>query len=110
MAARCSQANRGLPMRLQDSPEEAAWREEVSAFLQRELPTSIKVTPRLQGEDMGELPEVKGTPAAMAGGAGFKPYTGDMALWRDKLAERGWIAPAWPTQYGGAGLTVMQQF
>lgn len=103
-------ANKGPDMRLQDSPEEAAWRAEVAAFLQRELPASIKVTPRLQGEDMGELPEVKGTPAPMAGGAGFKPHTGDMALWRDKLAERGWIAPAWPTQYGGAGLTVMQQF
>jgi alkylation response protein AidB-like acyl-CoA dehydrogenase len=27
-----------------------------------------------------------------------------------KLAGRGWIAPAWPKEYGGAGMTVMQQF
>src|SRR5690606_21110899 len=26
------------------------------------------------------------------------------------LAERGWIAPHWPKEYGGAGLTPMEQF
>ena len=30
--------------------------------------------------------------------------------WFKKLAAKGWIAPAWPTEYGGAGLNVMQQF
>ncbi len=30
--------------------------------------------------------------------------------WEKELANRGWIAPAWPKQYGGAGLSVMQQF
>jgi alkylation response protein AidB-like acyl-CoA dehydrogenase len=30
--------------------------------------------------------------------------------WTKKLADRKWIAPAWPTEYGGAGLTVMEQF
>ncbi len=30
--------------------------------------------------------------------------------WFKKLGERGWIAPAWPKEYGGAGMTVMQQF
>ena len=29
---------------------------------------------------------------------------------RGKLSTRGWIAPAWPKEYGGAGLSVMQQF
>ena len=33
-----------------------------------------------------------------------------MRTWEGELAERGWIAPAWPKQYGGAGLSVMQQF
>jgi len=27
-----------------------------------------------------------------------------------QLAKRGWVVPAWPREYGGAGLTVLQQF
>ena len=38
---------------------------------------------------MGELPEVKGTPAPMPGGAGYNPYAGDLAVWRDKLSGEG---------------------
>ena len=30
--------------------------------------------------------------------------TNDADLWRDKMAERGWTAPTWPTEYGGGGL------
>ena len=29
--------------------------------------------------------------------------------WRDALVDRGWIAPAWPKEYGGAGLSVKEQ-
>ena len=68
------------------------------------------MTPRLQGEGVGRAAEVKGTPAPMPGGAGFNPYAGDIAVWRDKLAAKGWIAPAWPKEYGGAGLSIMEQF
>ena len=31
--------------------------------------------------------------------------TGDAGLWRERLAEKGWGAPTWPTEYGGAGLS-----
>src|SRR5579885_2584245 len=30
--------------------------------------------------------------------------------WHRALAERGWVAPHWPKEYGGAGLTSMEQF
>jgi alkylation response protein AidB-like acyl-CoA dehydrogenase len=30
--------------------------------------------------------------------------------WLKQLATRGWVAPSWPKEYGGAGLPVMQQF
>lgn len=29
----------------------------------------------------------------------------DLQTWRARLADKGWGAPTWPTQYGGAGLT-----
>ncbi|MYI83516.1 MAG: acyl-CoA dehydrogenase, partial [Chloroflexi bacterium] len=30
--------------------------------------------------------------------------------WRKALAERGWLGPHWPKEYGGLGLTVTEQF
>ena len=29
----------------------------------------------------------------------------ELDLWRSRLAEQGWGAPTWPTEYGGAGLS-----
>lgn len=73
-------------MEFRDSPVQAAWRQEVRGFLQREAPG-------VASDDPFEPEE----------GAGLK-------RWRNKLVERGWIAPAWPKQYGGAGLSVVEQF
>src|SRR5450759_85807 len=75
-------------MEFRDSPTQAEWREEVRAFLKKEN------RPR-QPED-GNW-ESGGDPEAMK-------------TWRTKLAKRGWIAPAWPKEYGGAGLGVVEQF
>ena len=98
-------------MKLTDSPEEAAFRWEVREFLEKELPERIRVRSRLMGgEGLGGGPEVAGRPEARAGGTGFRLEGGLFGQWREKLAERGWIAPAWPKEYGGAGLTTMQQF
>ncbi len=69
------------------SPEEEAFRQEVREFIERECP-----------------PELRG------GGASYLDNLGALVQWRRKLAQRGWIAPAWPKEYGGAGMTVMQQF
>ena len=33
-----------------------------------------------------------------------------MVEWQKKLHERGWIAPNWPTEYGGAGFTAGQKY
>ena len=30
--------------------------------------------------------------------------------WAGALADRGWIAPGWPVEYGGGGMTPMEQF
>ena len=32
----------------------------------------------------------------------------DARVWFERMRERGWIAPEWPTAYGGGGLTALQ--
>lgn len=46
-------------------------------------------------------------------GAGFIPWGSqklpikdpDTQLWLDRMIEKGWTVPTWPSEYGGAGLT-----
>lgn len=78
-------------MELRDAPEEATFRQEVREFLRTELRDEWKATPDEGEGDVAALYQRR------------RP-------WREKLAKRGWTAPAWPEEYGGAGLTVMQQF
>jgi alkylation response protein AidB-like acyl-CoA dehydrogenase len=78
-------------MDLRDGPEEGAFRQEIRAFLKTELRDEWKASPDEGEEDLAALYERR------------RP-------WREKLAQRGWTAAAWPKEYGGAGLTVMQQF
>ena len=33
----------------------------------------------------------------------------DHDLWRQRLADKGWGAPTWPTEYGGAGLSQREE-
>jgi alkylation response protein AidB-like acyl-CoA dehydrogenase len=42
--------------------------------------------------------------------ADFEAPPRELKEWREALIERGWIAPAWPKEVGGAGLSVRQQF
>ncbi|HXH20406.1 MAG TPA: acyl-CoA dehydrogenase family protein [Dehalococcoidia bacterium] len=100
-------------MRLTDTPEEAAWRQEVRNFIKENLPRELRGA---DDEGFGEGPiarnrrdeeELRRT---RAGGEGFRRESGPLAEWRKRLYERGWVAPAWPKQYGGAEMTVMQQF
>ncbi len=87
-------------MDFHDSTEEAAFREKVRKFLKDELPEGLAR---------------KGGGGAMFGGGG-RGRRGDgnyfqkLGPWLNKLNESGWIAPAWPKEYGGAGLTVIEQF
>ncbi|HEX3701003.1 MAG TPA: acyl-CoA dehydrogenase family protein, partial [Phenylobacterium sp.] len=38
---------------------------------------------------------------------GEKP-SGDALVWKQRMADKGWGAPTWPTQYGGGGLSGAQ--
>ncbi len=60
----------------------STFREEVREWLSANFPTS------LQGQGIGDEGDKK-----------------DFKEWRLKLANKGWGAPTWPTEYGGGGLT-----
>ena len=40
-----------------------------------------------------------------SGGRNYKFQSDDQKLWLDRMVERGWTVPTWPTEYGGAGLS-----
>src|ERR1035437_7491396 len=73
-------------MNYNDTPDEAVFRKEVRSFIQKEAPKNV-----VRGEGMG------------GGGSAWD-------TWVAKLAERGWVAPAWPKEHGGGGMSVMEQF
>jgi alkylation response protein AidB-like acyl-CoA dehydrogenase len=68
-------------------PETEGFREEVRAFLGRELPEGWT--------GLGALDE-----------EAAKEFT---AWWRTRLAAAGYLTPSWPTEYGGAGLSRLEQ-
>jgi alkylation response protein AidB-like acyl-CoA dehydrogenase len=48
---------------------------------------------------------VTGREEAMWGGRAFAGSADPQIVWMKRVAAKGWTAPAWPTQYGGGGLT-----
>ncbi|MDO8615904.1 MAG: acyl-CoA dehydrogenase family protein [Dehalococcoidia bacterium] len=85
-------------MDFHDSPAEAAFRTEVRDFIAREY--------RSDGD--GDIADARGAAhaATQGGPAAMQRYQ----AWMKKLAAKGWVAPAWPQEYGGAGMTIMEQF
>jgi len=85
-----------------DTPEQAAFRADAAKFIDERMPDYYKRMKNVGEEGLfgwyrdrkSENPEAR--KAAKD--------------WADALAERGWIAPHWPKEYGGAGLSTMEQF
>ena len=78
-------------MEFQDSPELAEFRAEVLEFLKQELTDDFRQPDEaVMGVGVGEDATDK--------------------QWLKKLAVKGWVAPAWPKEYGGAGLSTAKQF
>jgi alkylation response protein AidB-like acyl-CoA dehydrogenase len=73
-------------MQFQDSPEEASFRAGVRGFIERELPADLR------------------------GGSSDEDAEGRFQGWLAQLRSRGWIAPAWPREYGGGGAPIADQF
>ena len=76
-------------MDFRDTTEEAAFRKEIREYVLAEAP---KPKPGQTSEEA----LVSGWQANQA--------------WFKKLGEKGWIAPAWPKEYGGASMTTTEQF
>ena len=78
-------------MHFSDAPADAKFRAEVRDFLETDMPADLSAA-----DD-----------AILGVGIGEDERERD---WLRTLSKRGWVAPAWPKEYGGAGLSVMQQF
>jgi len=71
-----------------------AFEAETRAWLETNCPASMR-TPMSDDETVW-------------GGRNATYKNPDAKLWLDRMAERGWTAPTWPTAYGGGGLDVDQ--
>ena len=47
--------------------------------------------------------EYDGSASTRLGADPTADYKGDIVGWQKKLHAKGWIAPGWPTEYGGTG-------
>jgi alkylation response protein AidB-like acyl-CoA dehydrogenase len=74
-------------MELSLSSEEAAFRDEVRAFIAENYPAEMRVA----------NPETDLSKE-------------QMLLWHRILHRKGWIAPLWPKEYGGPGWSITQRF
>ena len=76
-------------MNFDDTQELREWRLQVRDFLKTERPNEY---------DPGAMSEGNIREQAW------------WSNWKSALSKKGWVAPAWPKEYGGAGLGVMEQF
>jgi alkylation response protein AidB-like acyl-CoA dehydrogenase len=67
--------------------EAGAYREKVQAFLAEKLPSNWRGTGAIEGEELETF----------------------VAEWRKVLYEANYLAPGWPVEYGGGGLTQLEQ-
>lgn len=91
-----------------DTPEQAAFRQDVRTFIRERFPETYR--PDLSAEQSVEPEDVPGYnwPADRHS---TDPERREAAIeWAAALAERGWVAPHWPREYGGGGLGILEQF
>jgi len=86
----------------QDSPEQAAFRQDVRSLIGSRLPDRYR-----NPDEGGGLFEGGWQQDRKSEDPSARQAASD---WATALAEKGWIAPHWPKEYGGAGLTVTEQF
>ena len=88
----------------EDTQEQAAFRDEVRTLIGERLPEHYK---RRAEIGIGHGSEGSWVADRASGDPERKQAAND---WTEALAQRGWFAPRWPKEYGGAGLSAMEQF
>ena len=78
-------------MEFRDTPEEAEFRTEVRGFINSALPSNLKNVSAFEEPDDPEQLQA-------------------LRDWRTAVGKKGWTAPHWPKEYGGAGMSVTEQF
>ncbi len=66
-----------------------AFRSDARAWLDANFPASLRQNPE----------------AITAVEQGAAEASGDVALWKERMGEKGWGVPTWPAAYGGGGLS-----
>lgn len=92
----------GLAMDWNDTAEQAGFRREVRSLIETRLPGRYREMAAHGGPGERAWEFDRKSPDPVARDAA--------TAWHRALAERGWVAPHWPKEYGGAGLTAMEQF
>ncbi|WP_447754246.1 acyl-CoA dehydrogenase family protein [Sphingopyxis fribergensis] len=75
-------------MDMEFSPEDLAFQQEVRQFIAENYPAELRGK-QDEGEELAKE---------------------DFLAWHKVLYNKGWIAPAWPVEYGGTGWTPTQRF
>jgi alkylation response protein AidB-like acyl-CoA dehydrogenase len=91
-----------------DTPEEAAFREEVRTFVAERFPPDYP--PDSAAENSLEPEDVWGYNWPVDRTSDDPVRRRAARAWAAALAERGWIAPQWPPEYGGADLSATHEF
>ncbi len=82
-----------------DTQEQAAFRDEVRSLIAERLPQRYRSLAQEMhgGERVWQFDRSSEEDGVRA----------SAIEWADALSERGWVAPHWPREYGGAGLGVI---
>jgi alkylation response protein AidB-like acyl-CoA dehydrogenase len=75
-------------MDMEFSPEDLAFQQEVRTFIAENYPEELRGK-QDEGEELSKE---------------------DFLAWHKVLYKKGWVAPAWPVEYGGTGWTPTQRF
>ena len=75
-------------MDLEFSPEEQAFRAEVQTFIAENYPAQLRGK-QDEGDELSKE---------------------DFLSWHRALHAKGWVAPAWPVEYGGTGWSITQRY